>query len=408
MEETFVGRQPILTRDQKIYGYELLFRSSSSLHANVTNDDHATATVMVNALNNFGLYSLIGSKKGFMNFSAEILDSGFIDLLPKDAVVLEILESVEINSKLIETCQALKKKGYAFALDDFTYSEEATPLLAIADYVKFDILLTDRDTLAKSVELVKKYPCKLLAEKVETRDDFTYCKEIGFNYFQGYFFEKPTVIKGKTLSPAQSVLFELFNSLSREAEIETVEAFFRRNPQLDLKLLKFMNSAQFYLSQAIRSIRQAIMLLGYRNLRKWVALMLFAQDGQDLKSNPLLERASIRGLIMEKLADKITRNKELSDSAFIVGILSLSDTLLGIPMDEILQGLNLSPEIIEALKNRDGALGKPLAIVENLEQESLDMIEDSLKQHSLELEDLLLIETDAILEYEHGDRPDTV
>lgn len=408
MEETFVGRQPILTRDKKIYGYELLFRSESSLHANVTNDDHATATVMVNALNNFGLYGLIGSKKGFINFSAEILDSGFIDLLPKEVVVLEILESVEINSKLIDTCRALKNKGYAFALDDFIYSEEAIPLLELADYIKFDILLTDREKLAKSVELVKKHSCKLLAEKVETIDDFTYCAEIGFDYFQGYFFEKPTVIKGKTLSPAQTVLFELFNSLSREADIEAVEAFFRRNPQLDLKLLKFMNSAQFYISQAIRSIRQAIMLLGYNNLKKWVALMLFAQDGQDLKSNPLLERASIRGLIMEKLANKITRNKDLSDSAFIVGILSLSDTLLGIPMDEILQGLNLSPEIIEALNNRDGTLGKPLAIIENLEQDALDMIEDSLKQHSLELKDLLLIETAAILEYEHGDSPDAV
>jgi c-di-GMP-related signal transduction protein len=404
MEQVFIGRQPILNKRETIFGYELLFRSASSLSANVTDHSMATASVMVNALNNIGFNNLVGSKKGFININEEMLSGGFIELLPKENTVLELLEHVEINNNLIELCSNLKGKGYRFALDDFIYNDSYLPLLSIAEYVKIDILEYNKKDLEDIVKLLKKHSVRLLAEKVETKEDYKYCYDLGFELFQGYFFAKPTIVTGKTISPSQMVLFELFNSLSKEEDIGIIERQFKKNPQLDIKLLKFMNSAAFYLTQKIDSIRQAIMMLGYHNLQKWVALMLFAKESTDIKSNPLLERATIRGLMMESITNNITKSRAQGDSAFITGILSLTDILLGIPLNDIISDLNLSNEIYNALASREGLLGNLLHITESFEKEELNEIQDIINKYKLGIQDLLAAETKAIMEFENIDK----
>ncbi|MCX5807255.1 MAG: HDOD domain-containing protein [Proteobacteria bacterium] len=403
MEQVFIGRQTILNKRESTFGYELLFRNASSLTANVTDNSMATASVMVNALNNIGFKNLVGEKKGFINVNYEMLSGGFTELLPKDNTVLEILEHVDINTDLIALCGNLKEIGYCFALDDFIYNDSYLPLLNIAQYIKLDILMYNKKDLEDIVKLLKKHPVKLLAEKVETKEDFKYCYDLGFEFFQGYFFSKPTIVTGKTISSSQLVLFELFNSLSKEEEINIIERQFKKNPQLDIKLLKFINSAGFYLTQKIDSIRQAIMMLGYHNLQKWVALMLFAKESEDLKSNPLLERATIRGLMMESMANSLTKSRTKGDSAFIAGILSLTDALLGIPLNDIISDLNLSKEIYNALVTREGFLGELLYITEKFEKEELNEIQDILSQHKIDIKDLLAAETKAIMEFEHID-----
>jgi c-di-GMP-related signal transduction protein len=400
MEEVFVGRQPILNKNRTIFGYELLFRTVSSSTANVADDLRATASVMANTLNDIGFRNIVGEKKGFINVNEEILSNGMIDLLPKENIVLEILEDVEINSSFISLCTKLKEKGYFFALDDFLYSDSYLPLLDVADYVKLDVLMYDRKDLAEIVKLLKKHSLRLLAEKVETFDDYRQCCDLGFELFQGYFFSKPTIVRGKSMAPASVTLLKLFNSLSREEEIDVIEQLFKRNPQLDVKLLKFMNSASFYATQKISSIRQAIMMLGYRTLQKWISLMLFARNGEDIKSNPLLEKAAMRGLIMESLAKTVTKNRNTGDTAFITGILSLTDVLLGLPFDRILKDLNLSKDISDALTDRAGLLGKLLWITEKLEREELSDVRESLGEWRLTLRDLLKIQTNAIMEFE--------
>jgi c-di-GMP-related signal transduction protein len=400
MEEVFVGRQPILNKNRTIFGYELLFRTVSSSTANVADDLRATASVMANTLNDIGFRNIVGEKKGFINVNEEILSNGMIDLLPKENIVLEILEDVEINSSFISLCTKLKEKGYFFALDDFLYSDSYLPLLDVADYVKLNVLMYDRKDLAEIVKLLKKHSLRLLAEKVETFDDYRQCCDFGFELFQGYFFSKPTIVRGKSMAPASVTLLKLFNSLSREEEIDVIEQLFKRNPQLDVKLLKFMNSASFYATQKISSIRQAIMMLGYRTLQKWISLMLFARNGEDIKSNPLLEKAAMRGLIMESLAKTVTKNRNTGDTAFITGILSLTDVLLGLPFDKILKDLNLSKDISDALTDRAGLLGKLLWITEKLEREELSDVRESLGEWRLTLRDLLKIQTNAIMEFE--------
>lgn len=400
MEKIFIGRQPILFKNKKIFGFELLFRDATKTGAHVTDHVKATATVMANTLNNIGFQNLVGEKKGFVNVNTEILSSGLIELLPSKFTVLEILEHVEVNDELINMCKDLKAKGYVFALDDFLFSESFLPLFDIADYIKVEILNHDRADIEKTLEILKKYPVKLLAEKVETVEDFSYSASLGFEYFQGYFFSKPEIIESKTISPEQATLFKLFNSLAVEDDVDVIEKVFKQSPQLDFKLLKFMNSAAFYVRQKVTSIRHAITMLGYRNLQKWVSLLLFANQADDMKSNPLLERATMRGLIMEKLAQKATNNRSAGDISFIVGILSLIDALLGIPMSEAISDLNLSTEISDALINREGLPGVLLGVVEKLEQQDLNLIEDITLPLKIRLDDILAIETMAITEYE--------
>ena len=168
---------------------------------------------------------------------------------------------------------------------------------------------------------MKQYPSKLVAEKVETKEDFDFCYNLGFDYFQGYFFAKPSIISAKSISPTQVVLLDLSRLLAKEVDFIIIENIFRQNPELHIKLLQFINSAAFYTAQKITSIGQSIALLGYRNLQKWVTLLLFAGEGYDIKSTPLFERAVLRGRIMELLTGKVTRDVSTADTAFITGVL---------------------------------------------------------------------------------------
>jgi EAL and modified HD-GYP domain-containing signal transduction protein len=395
----FIGRQPILNRQQKTFGYELLFRSSTVQCANVTDSMKATANVMVNTLNNIGISKLIGDKKGFINVDEAILSSGITDLLPAQTTVFELLETVKIDDTVLELCRNAKKAGYQIALDDYIH-DGPSEILDIVHYVKLDVMATQREELVTITKELKKYPLELVAEKVETREDFQFCYDLGFHYFQGYFFAKPSIISSKSISPTQVVLLDLSRLLAREEEFFVLEKIFRQNPKLNIKLLQFMNSASFYTAQKITSIGQAIALLGYRNLQKWVTLLLFAGEGYDMKSTPLFERAVLRGRIMELLAAKYTSNRSETDTAFITGVFSLIDTLLQSPLEGILKEMNLSEEINNALLHRDGKLGALVTVIEDLEQEKYETLEEHLNSLNINLEELFRIENDAIIEYE--------
>ncbi|HOJ42886.1 MAG TPA: EAL domain-containing protein [Syntrophorhabdaceae bacterium] len=403
MEKVYVGRQPIINKKEVIFGFELLFRSGTKKTADVLDSSKATATVIIHSLNDLGFNNIIGRKKGFINVNYEILSSGFLELLPNENTVFEILEDVKVTHSLVEICKSLKSKGYLIALDDFTYHDSQRSLMEIADFIKIDILAYKREELPELVRFLKSYPPMLLAEKVETKEDFSFCIDLGFELFQGYFFERPTVIEGTSISSSQLILLELFNELSREKDVEIIENLFKKNPELDIKLLNFINSAAFYHSQKITSIRQGIIILGYRNLQKWIALMLFSKAGLDIKSNPLLERAAFRGFFMELMANKITKNRNTGDQAFIVGILSVSDALMNMKIEDIVKKLNITEEIKNALLNREGLLGDILALVEMLEKNEPQDTDKILKKYKLSQNEIYEIETKAIMQFERMD-----
>ena len=371
-QKYLIGRQPILNRDEQICAYELLFRSAQSLTtANVSDASQATASVILNTMAGFGIQQILGKHRGFINLELEILMSDSLELLPKEMVVLELLETLEVTPELIERCRELKQAGFVLALDDHEFSPAYEELYQLVEIVKVDLMATPVDSLGPVIEQYRGYPFKLLAEKVESKQEFLQCLDLGFDYFQGYYFAKPAVIEKKKIDEGGAALLRLMRQLMDDAEMEEIEKTFRSSPGLTYKLLLLVNSVSFAGLQKIQTVRHAISMLGRAQIKRWVQLALFASDGSHALENPLVDMAAVRGGFMEQLAlicPALRGNKEAPDQAFMTGILSLLESIYDIPMDQIAAELNLSDEVQQALLSRDGTLGRFLALAEALEQ----------------------------------------
>ena len=371
-QKYLIGRQPILNRDEQICAYELLFRSAQSLTtANVSDASQATASVILNTMAGFGIQQILGKHRGFINLELEILMSDSLELLPKEMVVLELLETLEVTPELIERCRELKQSGFVLALDDHEFSPAYEELYQLVEIVKVDLMATPVDSLGPVIEQYRGYPFKLLAEKVESKQEFLQCLDLGFDYFQGYYFAKPAVIEKKKIDEGGAALLRLMRQLMDDAEMEEIEKTFRSSPGLTYKLLLLVNSVSFAGLQKIQTVRHAISMLGRAQIKRWVQLALFASDGSHALENPLVDMAAVRGGFMEQLAlicPALRGNKEAPDQAFMTGILSLLESIYDIPMDQIAAELNLSDEVKQALLGRNGTLGRFLALAEALEQ----------------------------------------
>ena len=395
-EPLFLGRQPILDQSHNLVGYELLFRSGDGNSARFSDDLVATATVINHVISELGIDVALGPYQGFINLNESLLMSDIIEFLPKDKLVLEILETVTINSSIIERCRQLKTAGFKLAIDDFiAFSEDILPLLDIVDIVKIDMALTDPHQLDEIIARLGKWPVKLIAEKVETEEQFDRCVQLGFNLFQGYYFARPHIISGKRLSHSEITLMKLMGLITGDAELKEIEEALKGNPVLSYNLLKLANSAASGLGREIGSIRAAITLLGRKKLQRWIQILIYSNSGSKAKfPTPLLQMAAMRGKTMENL---VARKKEAGfvDMAFMTGSMSLLDALLAIPLPEIISSLVLDRGVKEALLNREGELGKLLSVVENLEMKSLPEIDLSELPY-LTLHDLSIAHAEAL------------
>ncbi|WP_456400653.1 EAL and HDOD domain-containing protein [Persephonella sp.] len=402
MGEVYVGRQPILNEKNEIFGYELLFRDSEQNYAVIKDNIEATARVILNLLVYMDFHKIIGSKKGFINVNPDMLEGDFIELLPPKYTVFEISNITKIDEYLISTCKNLKDKGYEIALDGLVYCDLISPFFDYIDYVKVSIHNSyEENDLSKTVKFLKKFDLKLIAQKVETEEDYLVAKELGFDYFQGFYFEKPEIYKDRQVSSFKLTLVKLLKAAITHEDLSKIEDIFKGNPDLGYKLLKFINSPFFYIRQNIKSIKQALSLLGYQNLQKWVLLQIFGLDWSDVKSNPILERAVIRGRMLEVLVEKSKAERDTHEKAFITGMLSLMDTVLGKPMEEILSELNLDQEIKDAIIENKGILGAVLKAIILLEKNELKEIRNVIKETGLGVEDVLTAEIEGIIFYEN-------
>lgn len=378
-QDLFLGRQPILDRGQNLTAFELLFRSGNWGGAEVDDDVVATATVINHAFTELGVEVVLGRYQGFINLSAPLLMSDVIELLPKSKVVLEILETVKVSPALLHRCEELKANGFTLALDDFEGNEaEFGPLLDIVDIVKVDVQHLDEATLREITARLKRRHLRLLAEKVDNREVVEHCMDLGYELFQGYYFAKPTIIKGKRLSHAEAALMRLLGLVLSDAETASIESVFEQNPDLSINLLKLVNSVGLGAGPHIESLRQGITVLGRKQLQRWLQLLLFtlsSAPNADFPS-PLLLLAATRGKLMELIAQALApRDRDLHDRAFMTGILSLVNALLGLPMSEIIGSVAMAPEVKRALLERSGALGDMLTLVECLEESDFAAIE---------------------------------
>lgn len=391
-ENYLIGRQPILNRNEEIVAYELLFRSAGSREAaTVTDASQATASVIINTLSGFGLEQILGPHLGFINLDLELLMSDSLHILPKERVVLELLETLQVTPDLVERCRSLKEAGFVLALDDHEFSPLYQELYTIVDIVKIDLVQTPVPDLAGMIERFRPYPIKMLAEKVETRDDYLACRDLGFEYFQGYYFAKPSVLEKKRIDEAGSTLLRLMRLLTEDAEVPAIEQAFRESPGLTYKLLLLVNSVALGMRGKIQNVRHAVGILGRQQIKRWVQLALFASDDSRGSENPLVEMAAVRAAFMEQLATRLPcmrDNHDAPEQAFMTGILSLLETIYDISMDEILASLNLSEEVMAALTARSGIYGRLLEAAELAEQMDFRPVISRLEELGLSREDV--------------------
>lgn len=383
--QIFLGRQPILGREQQLLAYELLFREGpifTSNRADIIDPSQATATVIANAFTELSANETLGPYRGYINVDQEFLFNDLIEALPPKVVVLEILETVIPTPEVIARCRQLCEKGFSLAIDDVIEVDEAyRPLLEMAEIIKVDVLGLDAARLTELVRQLKPFGKKLLAEKVESAEQVNLCKALGFELFQGYYFAKPAIIVGKKLNPSQIALLRLLGLVMQDAETGEIENAFKVEPGLTVNLLRLTNSVGSGLTTRITSLRHAITILGRRQLQRWLQLLIYTNPKGGRSDNPLLQLAATRGRMMELLAERVTpRNREFADQGFMVGIMSLMPALLGVAIEEILAQLPVAPRVQMALVDRTGLHGQLLQLVEATEQTDPAILEEALQR----------------------------
>jgi EAL and modified HD-GYP domain-containing signal transduction protein len=399
LKEFFLARQPILNREQSLIAYELLFRGAGSGTANVTDDLEATASVIAHA-NELGLGNVIGSALGFVNVDAAVLMSDFVEVLPKNQAVLEILETVVVTPEIVARVAQLARTGFIFALDDvIAHSEDLQKFMPYVSIIKIEITGMGREQLQLLAQQFGGNGKKLLAEKVETLEQFNMCLDLGFDYFQGYYFARPVVMTGRKLSPSQMAIMQLMSLLVADAESSEIEHSIKQDAALGLMLLRLVNTPGLGVTRKIESLSQALIVLGRLQLQRWLQIMLYADSAKSKQmGSPLLVLATSRGKLLELMTEKLFPGKRnMADTAFTVGIMSLMDALFGTPMEELLTQIAVDEDVSRALLAREGLFGDMLKLAEYTEriEECGDMIPEALEALDLTSDELYEIQLGA-------------
>jgi EAL and modified HD-GYP domain-containing signal transduction protein len=372
--DVYVARQPIFNQSKKLLAYELLFRDGTAKYVPGIDGDVATSTVLSNTFFAIGMDTMLGGKLSFINFTQNLLTQKVPLLLPKKTTVIEILEDIEPNDDLIAACREMAQKGYTIALDDFTYSPELDPLIALANIIKFDFRLS---TLEEIDAYLKQIPQKtrpvLLAEKVETHEEYQAAKEMGFSLFQGFFFCKPELVKGKELPGAQLNLMQIIVEVNNpNFQFKNLEKLISPDVNLSYRLLRYINSAFFAKSHQISSIKQALVYLGQVEIRRFVSLIGISNLAKG-KPGELVRAACIRGKFCEQLAT-LSSSPNLDAELFTLGMFSLIDAIVDQSMEKVMNSLPLSDNIKSALVDRKGELIDYLRLVEYYERGQWDRV----------------------------------
>ena len=349
---TFLARQPIFDNQYSVYGYELLYRDGEkSRTANVMDGNSATKRVLSDAVTLFGLDTITKSKPAFVNFTSDLITSDFPLLVnPKD-IVVEILEDVKVTPEIISCVDNLKQKGYTIALDDYIGSRDFDKLLPYADILKVDFMLTDRQRQQEIARLCGS-STRLLAEKVETNEDFEWAKSIGYSLFQGYFFSYPNTFKKKVHSISPATFTMLMSELSKEdVDFGRCASIIHTDTILTYRLLRKINTMEYFRGKNINDVEQALVMMGVNDFRRWLILVV-ARDNNMTRSTELSRFAFIRGLWAETLIEQSPRAEE-KENACLLGMFSLLDKILDEQMDKLLDGLQLDREVADALLGRE-------------------------------------------------------
>jgi EAL and modified HD-GYP domain-containing signal transduction protein len=386
MDSVGVIRHPILDRYRRLFAYEFRFRGPGS--------DQAQRKGVAKA----EFQKLQGDRPVFVNVTEEFLRQGFTELLPRDRVILEFRPGEVDDRTLLRELREARREGFQVALTLNGAEGAYLPAQERLDYLRIDADSFDESVLDTLVAAARDTSAQLIAGNVATQDAFQRLLRKGFRYFHGQFFTRPVQLSRDPLPVHKANLLRLYRLIQGDAEIDEVEALFKQSPELSFRLLKLINSAAFAVRKRVQSIRHALVLLGRRNVRKWVAMLMYT-GGADEFRNPLLAEAVIRGRVMELAGGRISNKRGFSDEAHITGTLSVVEALLNRPMDQIVQDLQLEDHIAGALLEREGDLGRLLEAVENLRREgSLTEWVNGSMPLALSHDDLVFYEQQATLE----------
>jgi c-di-GMP-related signal transduction protein len=395
--DIYLGRQPILDGKQNTVAYELLYRSSGEINKYTGTDAVlATSRVLYNVFCSMDIGEVTGGRQAFVNFSRELLIEGMPRSLRPGQLVIEVLEDTVIDEPVIRACRQLVDRGFTLALDDFVLKRETEPLLPLASIIKIDWKAYSRGQIDRLTKALTRHKKDLLAEKIETIDEYRIALDLGFKYFQGFFFAKPVILKAKDVPMSYWMWLEILQAIhSPELDVNETTELFSREPSLSYKLLKIVNSAAFTHGRTISSIRQAIVLLGEEELRRWLSILVLARMSND-KPREVIATACIRGRFGENLAKLKNHARVRSSTVFLMGILSLLDTMTGRPLTSILSGLPLDPDIPKALLGNDGPLAGYLDLVLSYERMDEPAILRCLESLGLGIQDVSQCYIDAV------------
>ncbi|MDR0578897.1 MAG: HDOD domain-containing protein [Candidatus Accumulibacter sp.] len=372
--EAYLSRQPILDLREDLIGYELLPQADGDGTGRHLPADAAMLVCAVYA--ELDVRSALGRHKAFLRVTPEFLHDDAIEALPADSVVLQLMPEQAPDEKTLERCRLLRERRYSLALVGYEgLDERNSPLLTMVDFIKIDAGDKDARQLLALAGPLARLPIKLIAQGVKTRDDFMRCRGSGFQYFQGYFFARPEIVSGRRLTASQANLIRLVNLAAHDADTNRIEEGIKHDPALAIKLLSIVNSVAYGFPKRISSLRQAVVALGRRQLRRWLHLLLMTPVGKapDANRTPLLQVAALRGRMLEILIGCLRPGDvELAGQAFITGLMSMMPAALGMPMDEIFEQIVLEQEIVAALQSYQGLLGRMLALIECYDSEKAD------------------------------------
>jgi EAL and modified HD-GYP domain-containing signal transduction protein len=360
--ETIIARQPIFDGKGRLFAYELLYRGADMLSLANIGGDRATSSLLTSSFITEGLEKISGNKPCFVNFTQELLLENLVESFPKNTIVVEILEDVQPTSEIIAVCRELKELGYILALDDFVYHKKFIPLIELANIIKIDFRHTPIDQRESILNFLAPYKTALLAEKVETHEEFAEACKLGFKYFQGYFFARPEEMRIKELATSKlTLLMLLFEINKKSVSAKKMTEIISADVSLSYRLLRYINSAYFYLIKEIQSISYAVTYLGENEIRRFVTLAVISEISSN-KPAELVRLAAVRAKFCEQLGQACPRQTKPNE-LFMLGLFSLLHAMLDTPIDEILSKIPVSDDIKQALSHRAGPLSGFLQIV---------------------------------------------
>jgi len=413
MKNVFLGRQPILDTHSNLYAYELLYRDAQKQQQK-EQTRYTSSYVINNVLNKFGTRSILGERKGFVQIDAKFLMSDIIFSIPTDFFVFSLLTNIPINERVIERVQQLKKNGYTLAINNMQLNlqniQKYTPIFKELSFVKSKITL---EVSIRAIDIIKELKIQeiqIIGACIDNNNIYEYAQKLGCDYFEGYFFAQAKILENVKYEPSQMNILSLYNLLLQDANIDEITLEFEKNPEITVQLLQFINSGYFHFKNRISSIHHVLTLVGRKAIAQWLMLMIYSKSvSKTSQHSPLMLMIINRTSLMENILKAIKPDvkSNMLGEAYMVGILSLIDTLFHMKLEDILDTINISEEVRDALCDLKGLLGEIYSTVLYTEQFDIKAIYLFEKKHSLKyktVENLVLQSMQEVQRFENPDK----